>query len=156
MIASLEDRLQELNIGEKTVAKVAPPNTPPNIEQSDVPCGHLQQSPSVVDDEPAASFTDAASPPITLLTPSTRASTTPFDFSYPVPTMGYYHPQGWVAGIPTYPIQYMGAYPGCPLPPPMSQSFSPANNGDTHRTPSGTPPFIPVRSLCHKFPMWRC
>lgn len=151
MTAALEDRLQELNIGEERVTKVVPPDIEQSEEKSDAPSGDPQFPSLVVDDEPTANLGDADSPPmspITFMTPViTRATPTSFEVS-----MGYYHPQGWVTGLPTYPMQYMGAYPGYHLPPPMNQTISPASGSDAHRTPSATPAsFIPVRSLYHKF-----
>jgi hypothetical protein len=155
MIATLEDRLQEFNVGEETVAKAAAPNVEQSEDKLDVSCSPLQPSASVADDAVTIKLGDAVSPPPTCVTPpgiTQTPVTSASPLAYPMPTIGYYHPQGWVTGFPPYPMQYMGAYPGYPLLPPMSQSISPAT--DTHGTPSATPaPFIPpgaiyaVRSL---------
>ncbi|KAG1774068.1 hypothetical protein EV702DRAFT_558139 [Suillus placidus] len=154
---ALEERLQELNIGHKTTAKVSMPDVEQSDEKLDVASGPQQSSSLVADDVQTVNLDDAVPPQAAFITPSTSqtsvTSAPPQHMAYPIPTMGYYHPQGWVAGFPPYHMQYMGAYPGFPLPPPMNQSFPPASGADARGTPSATPapivhpgmyaPFIP-------------
>ncbi|KAJ8597592.1 hypothetical protein M405DRAFT_389081 [Rhizopogon salebrosus TDB-379] len=153
MIATLEDRLQEFNVGEETVAKAGAPNVEQSEDKLDVSCSPLQPSASVADDAVTIKLGDVVSPPPTCVTPpgiTQTPVTSASPLAYPMPTIGYYHPQGWVTGFPPYPMQYMGAYPGYPLLPPMSQSISPAT--DTHGTPSATPaPFIPPGAMYAPF-----
>lgn len=155
MIAALEDRLQQMDIVEETVAKDAPPNVEQPEEKLDFSSESLQTFSSVAVDAPIVNLGDPVLPPVLPMIPCITEASPASLVSY---AMGYYHPQGWVAGFPPYPMPYMGAYPGYPLHPPMNQSTSPANSGDAHGTPSATPtPFIPpgamyaVRSLYHKF-----
>ncbi|KAG0707521.1 hypothetical protein DFH29DRAFT_628554 [Suillus ampliporus] len=147
-VISLEDRLQELSIVHETGAKASMPDVEQSEEKSDVSSAHQQSSSSVADDEQTVNLDDTVLPQAASVTPSTsQASVTsapPKHVAYPIPTMGYYHPQGWVAGFPPYQMQYMGTYPGYPLPPPMSQSFSAASGANARGTPSATPvPFVP-------------
>ncbi|OJA17384.1 RNA binding and recognition [Rhizopogon vesiculosus] len=156
MIATLEDRLQELNIGKQAVAKAAPPDVEQSAEKPDVSSEPLQPSSSVTDGTPTVNFGDAVSPPIDPMIPwITDATPTSFTLSYPMASMAYYNSPAWATGFPPHPMQYMGSYPGYPLPPAISQSISPASSGDTHGTPSTTPapgqfyaPFIPY----HPYP----
>ncbi|KAG1787207.1 uncharacterized protein HD556DRAFT_1530623 [Suillus plorans] len=119
----------------------------PDVEQSheklDVD-SELRQSSSLVADDMQTINLDGIVPfQAASVTPSasqtSMTSAPPQRMAYPIPTMGYYHPQGWVAVFPPYHMQYMGAYPGFPLPPPMSQSFPPASGADARGTPSATP-----------------
>ncbi|KAH7916363.1 hypothetical protein BJ138DRAFT_1108734 [Hygrophoropsis aurantiaca] len=80
---------------------------------------------------------------------STSSASTP-GVAYPVPTMGYYHPQGWVPGFPQqfpYPMPFMGGYPGFPFPPQSGNQAYAQGNGlgaSASGTPSATPvPFPP-------------
>ncbi|KAG1885960.1 hypothetical protein F4604DRAFT_1646552 [Suillus subluteus] len=154
---ALEERLQELNIGHKTATSASIPDIEQSDEKLDV-ASEPQQYPSLVADDVQTVDLDNIIPPqAASITPSASqtsvTSAPPQHMAYPIPTMGYYHPQGWVAGFPPYHMQYMGAYPGFPLPPPMSQSFPPASGADARGTPSATPtpivhpgmyaPFIP-------------
>ncbi|KAG2155623.1 hypothetical protein DEU56DRAFT_847357 [Suillus clintonianus] len=153
---ALEERLQELNIGQ-TAAKASLPDVQQSEENLDVTSELQQTSSPVADDVQAVNLDDTVPPQAASITPSTSQSSVtsvpPQHVAYPVPTMGYYHPQGWVAGFPPYHMQYMGAYPGYPLPSPMGQSFPPASGADARGTPSATPapivhpgmyaPFIP-------------
>jgi hypothetical protein len=158
---SLEEGLQELNIGHKTATRALMPD----VEQSDETLDNEPRpSSSLVADDVQTVNLDSTAPPQTAsITPSTSktsvTSVPPQHMAYPIPTMGYYHPQGWLAGFPPYHMQYMGAYPGFPLPPPMNQSFPPASGTDARGTPSATPAPIlhpgmyAVRLINSKFPM---
>ena len=156
MIAALEDRLQQMNTVEETVAKATPSNVEQQEEKLECSSEPLQTFSSVaVDASTTVNLGDPVSPQALPMIPCITDASPASLVSY---AMGYYHPQGWVAGFPPYPMPYMGAYPGYPLHPPINQSTSPANSGDAHGTPSATPaPFIPpgamyaVRSLYHKF-----
>ncbi|KAG2062337.1 hypothetical protein BDR06DRAFT_966134 [Suillus hirtellus] len=154
---ALEARLQELHIDHKTATKASMPDVEQSDEKLDAD-SELQRSSSLVADDVQAINLDGIVPfQAASVTPSasqtSMTSAPPQHMAYPIPTMGYYHPQGWVAGFPPYHMPYMGAYPGFPLPPPMSQSFPPASGADARGTPSATPapighpgmyaPFIP-------------
>ncbi|KAG2156676.1 uncharacterized protein EDB93DRAFT_926724 [Suillus bovinus] len=155
---ALEERLQELNIGHKIATKASVLDVGQSDEKLDIASEPRQLSSLVTDDVKTVNLDDTVSPQAASIATSTSqtsvtSSAPPQHMAYPVPTMGYYHPQGWVAGFPPYHMQYMGAYPGFPLPPPMSQSFQPASGADARGTPSTTPapivhpgmyaPFIP-------------
>ncbi|KAG1754829.1 uncharacterized protein EDB91DRAFT_255420 [Suillus paluster] len=145
---ALQDRLQELSIVHETAAKASPLDVEQSEEKVDVPSTPQQSSSSVADDEQTVNLDDTVSPQSASVTPSASqtsvTSASSQHVAYPIPTMGYYHPQGWVAGFPPYQMQYMGTYPGYPLPLPMSQAFSSTSGADARGTPSGTPaPFVP-------------
>ncbi|KAG1757119.1 hypothetical protein EDB19DRAFT_1900668 [Suillus lakei] len=154
---ALEEGLHELNIGHKTAAKASLPDVEQSEEKLAVASEPQQTPSSVADDVQTVNLDDTVSPQAASITPSTSQTTVtsapPQHMAYPIPTMGYYHPQGWVSGFPPYHMQYMGAYPGYPLPPPMSQSFPQVSGADARGTPSATPapiahpsmyaPFIP-------------
>ncbi|KAG1813254.1 uncharacterized protein BJ212DRAFT_422216 [Suillus subaureus] len=154
---ALEERLQELNIGHKTATRASTLDVEQSDEKLDVASEPQQSSSLVADDVQTVNLDNTVPPHAASITPSTSQtsvmSAPPQHMAYPIPTMGYYHPQGWVAGFPPYHMQYMGAYSGFPLPPPMSQSFPPVSGADTRGTPSVTPapivhpgmyaPFIP-------------
>lgn len=154
---ALEEKLQELSIGHKTATRASKPDFEQSDEKLDVASDPQQSSSLIADDVQTVNLDESLPPQAASITPSTSqtsvTSAAPQHMAYPIPTMGYYHPQGWVTGFPPYHMQYMGAYPGFPLPPPMSQSFPSASGTDARGTPSATPapivhpgmyaPFIP-------------
>ncbi|KAG2356265.1 hypothetical protein BDR07DRAFT_1423850 [Suillus spraguei] len=154
---ALEERLQELNIGHKTATRVSMPDVEQSDEKLDIASESQQSSSLVADDVQTVNLDDTVPSQAASITPSASqtsvTSAPPQHIAYPMPTMGYYHPQGWITGFPPYHMQYMGAYPGFPLPPPMSHSFPPASGADARGTPSATPaplvhpgmyaPFVP-------------
>lgn len=160
---ALEEKLQELSIGHKTTTRASKPNFEQSDEKLDVASEPQQPSSLVADDVQTVNLDETVPSQAASITPSTSqtsaTSATPQHMAYPIPTMGYYHPQGWVTGFPPYHMQYMGAYPGYPLPPPMSQSFPSASGTDARGTPSATPaPIVhpgmyAVRLLDFKLPM---
>jgi hypothetical protein len=92
--------------------------------------------------------TDTSAPLTPAASSYASSVSTAASIPYPVPNMGYYQPQPWMAPFGQqfpYPMPYVAGYPGYPLPAQqISQSFaSPSGSESSRQSTGGQIPWAP-------------